>query len=165
MPKTLYLMRHAKSSWLDPSMLDFDRPLNSRGERDAPEMGHRLVERNAIPEVVICSPARRAVETLEKLNLQLNIDPDSIFMQKRIYEASLQTLLEIVRSIDDRYASAMMIGHNPSMTWLASELGGEHIPNMPTCAVVAIGIDAETWSETGKAPAKPLFYDYPKNPD
>ena len=163
MPKILYLVRHAKSSWNNPSMLDFDRPLNRRGEHDAPEIGRRMRERNALPETIVCSPARRAMETLELLNAEMGVAADAIFMQKRIYEASTKTLLEIVRELDDRFSSAMLIGHNPSMTWLASELSGEPIHNMPTCAIAAIELDAEKWKKTGHCPAKLQFLDYPKN--
>ena len=165
MPKTLYLVRHAKSSWHNPSLRDFDRPLNHRGERDGPEMGRRLKERQAIPETIICSPAQRAVETLALLNAELGVDPDAIFMQKRIYEASTPTLFEIIRGIDDRFSSAMLIGHNPSISWLASELSGEPIANMPTCAVAALRIDADHWAGTGLVASRLLFLDFPKNAD
>jgi len=163
MSKVLYLVRHAKSSWHQPGFSDFDRPLNPRGDRDAPEMGQRLKLRNAVPEIIICSPARRAVETLELMNENMGVPAESIFMQKRIYEASTSTLLEIVRGIDNQFGSAMLIGHNPSLSWLAGELSGKPVQNMPTCSVAAIAMESDQWENTGSAAAGMLFFDYPKN--
>ncbi len=163
MPKTLYLARHAKSSWVNPSYSDFDRPLNSRGQRDAPEMGRRLKERGVRPDIIVASPARRAVETLELLNGELGVDSNSVFMQKRLYEASAETLVDIVRGLDNRYGSALLLGHNPSMTWAAELLSGVPTANLPTCAVAAIELDSNDWSLAGLCTAELLFLVYPKN--
>jgi phosphohistidine phosphatase len=165
MPKTLYLVRHAKSSWVNPSYTDFDRPLNDRGQRDAPVMGRRLKEKGQRPEIIICSPARRAVETLDLLNAELGVPADSIFMQKRIYEASTETLLNIIQSLEDSNDSAMVVGHNPSMTWLASQLANTHIQNLPTCSIVTIQLDSNHWKEAGICPGELLDHDYPKRED
>jgi len=162
MPKTLYLMRHAKSSWVNPSYTDFDRPLNERGQHDAPEMGRRLKEKGIRPDIVICSPARRAVETLDLVNAELGVPENSIYMQKRIYEASTETLLELIQSQKDTYDSAMVVGHNPSMTWLAEGLTEATIQNLPTCSVVTISLDSNQWNKAGNCPAELLNLDYPK---
>jgi phosphohistidine phosphatase len=163
MPKTLYLVRHAKSSWVNPSYSDFDRPLNDRGQRDAPEMGRRMKRAARFPEIIICSPARRAVETLDLLNAELGVSTNAIFMQKRIYEASTETLLDIVRSIDDAHDSAMLVGHNPAMTWLASQLADTHIQNLPTCSIVTLRLNSNQWNDAGIAATELLNLDYPKN--
>lgn len=163
MPKTLYLVRHAKSSWVNPSYSDFDRPLNDRGQRDAPEMGRRLKERGILPDMIVASPARRAFETLELLNGELGVDKDSVFMQKRLYEASTETLVEIIQSLDNSAESALIIGHNPSMSWGAEKILGEPVGNLPTCAVVAIELDSNDWNLAGICAADRLFVDYPKN--
>lgn len=163
MPKTLYLVRHAKSSWVNPSYSDFDRPLNDRGQRDAPEMGRRLHEKGVKPDLIVCSPARRAMETLELLNTELGVDQDSIFMQKRLYEASAPTLINIIQSLENSAESAMIIGHNPSMSWIAAEISGEPIGNLPTCSVVGIELDSSDWNVAGICAAHLLFQDYPKN--
>lgn len=162
MPKTLYLVRHAKSSWGNPSDSDFDRPLNERGRRDAPEMGRRLMGKGVRPNVVLCSPARRAVETIALLNAELGVPADSIHMQKRIYEASPETLLELIQKLDDSYDSAMLVGHNPAMTWLVEGLTGANIQNLPTCSVVTISLNSNHWNKAGKDPAELLNLDYPK---
>ncbi|WP_372797766.1 histidine phosphatase family protein [Pontiella sp.] len=165
MNKILYLVRHAKSSWVNPSYSDFDRPLNHRGERDAPVMGRRLKEKGIQPGVIICSPARRALETLNLLNGELGVDENSIFMQKRLYEASTETLFEIIRSLPDTAETAMIIGHNPSMSWAAIELIGRPIENMSTCAVAAIKLDSNDWKDAGTCRAKLLFQEKPKDSD
>jgi phosphohistidine phosphatase len=157
MAKTLYLVRHAKSDWTTGEA-DFDRPLNKRGYRDAPRMGQRLKDREAIPGIIVCSPARRAKETMELLNLgagQLTFDDN-------IYEGGISDLLEIVRSLDDTYESAMLIGHNPGMSWFASQLTGERIDNMPTCAIVTVRIRSKHWKKALSADAELLDLDYPK---
>lgn len=165
MPKTLYLVRHAKSSWVNPSYTDFDRPLNERGQRDAPEMGRRLKAKGILPDVVLCSPARRAVETLALLNAELGVPEHSIYMQKRIYEASTETLLELIQSLEDSYDSAMVVGHNPAMTWLAEGLTEANLPNLPTCSVVTLSLDSNQWNTAGKGPAELLNLDSPKKED
>lgn len=156
MAKTLYLVRHAKSDW-STGKADFNRPLNKRGRRDAPEMGRRLKTRSGIPELIVCSPAERARQTLELLDL----GTDAVF-NENIYEASAGDLLETIHSLDDRYGSAMLIGHNPSMAWLASELTGEHLEHMPTCTIATIELDCDRWSDISLGPAKLIDLDYPK---
>ncbi|MBT8041552.1 MAG: histidine phosphatase family protein [Kiritimatiellales bacterium] len=155
MSKTLYLVRHAKSDW-STDMNDFQRPLNKRGRRDAPEMGRRLIKHHASPDSIVCSPAKRAIETAELLNL------GSAVYDESIYEASVDALLKIIRSLDDHHNSAMLIGHNPAMTWLARELSGSHIENLPTCAVVTIRLATRHWKKAGTCPARMLDLDYPR---
>ncbi len=162
MPKTLYLVRHAKSSWVNPSYSDFDRPLNDRGQRDAPEMGRRLKAKGIRPDLIVCSPARRAIETLELLNAELGVDQDSIYMQKRLYEASTPTLIDIIQSLENSDESAMVIGHNPSMSWVATQISGEPIGDLPTCSVVGLELDSNDWNMAGICAAKKIFLDYPK---
>lgn len=162
MPKTLYLVRHAKSSWVNPSYSDFDRPLNDRGRRDAPEMGRRLKDQGILPEIIISSPARRATETLEGLNEALQVNADSIFMQKRLYEASTETLIDIIRGLNNAADTALIIGHNPSMSWAVEKLCSEPVGNLPTCSVAAVRLDSEDWNLAGICAADLLFLDYPK---
>lgn len=158
--KTLYLVRHAKSSWAEPGIDDIDRPLNSRGLHDAPEMGRRIKRRGPVPELILCSPARRAAETFEMLGLGVA----NVVFDERIYEASASTLLALVESLDDRYRTAMLIGHNPSISWLASQLGGVHIDHMPTGAVATIRLATSHWRRAVGSPAELVDFDYPKKP-
>lgn len=158
MPKTLFLVRHAKSSWADPGQHDFDRPLNNRGRQDSPKMGTRLLNKEILPQVIICSTAVRARQTLNELNLGI----ENIIFAEKIYEASAETLLNIVQSIDDTYETAMVIGHNPGMSWLVSGLTETRIANLPTCAIARITLKSEEWKDAGMCPAELVNLDYPK---
>jgi phosphohistidine phosphatase len=144
--KTLYLLRHAKSSWDDASLADFDRPLNGRGERTAPFMGQLMADKRLIPDAVISSPARRAKDTalLAKSNAGFAAE---IEYDERIYEASPQTLLQVVSELDDTYNSALLIGHNPGMEGFVRFLTGRIEP-MPTAALAIIRLDVANWNET-----------------
>jgi phosphohistidine phosphatase len=157
MPKLLYLVRHAKSDW-NNSLADFDRPLNKRGFRDAPEMGHRLKTRGMLPQQIICSPAKRAFQTLENLDLGV----EDIRFEESIYEASTETLFRMIQSLEDSVDSAMLIGHNPAMTWLASHLTQTVIPNLPTCSIVTLELPSNHWNAVGEVPANLLDLDFPK---
>jgi phosphohistidine phosphatase len=156
--KILYLVRHAKSSWNHPELTDFERPLNKRGLHDAPEMGRRMKARGALPEIIICSPAARARETLERMAL----DVKNVVYDASVYSAAPGELLNTVRAIQNRYRSAMLIGHNPAMTLLAGSLSGQPIDNMPTCAVTTLRLHCEQWSNAGSCAAERIDFDYPK---
>jgi phosphohistidine phosphatase len=137
-------MRHAKSSWAEADLADFDRPLNERGKRNALFMGNVMHENDYAPDIILSSPAVRARETAllvkegGKLNSELQFDD-------RIYEASPQTLIQIVSGISDRYSSAMLIGHNPGIEGFIRSLTGTLEP-MPTASIAAIELNAASWS-------------------
>ena len=114
--KTLVLVRHAKSSWSDPSLDDFDRPLNKRGERNAPEMGRRLGESGLQPDIFVSSPANRARSTAEIIAKELDYPADNIIYHGDLYHASPGDLLEAVRSLGDNIETAFLFGHNPGIT-------------------------------------------------
>ena len=162
MPKTLYLMRHAKSSWADMSLGDFDRPLNQRGQRDAPEMSRRLKKQGVKPEIILCSPAKRTRETLERLISELGGTMKAVQFDDRIYEADTKTLLELIHDLPDTCSSAMLIGHNPSMGWLVNQLSDVRTEKMPTCAVATIELPSSSWKDTGTETARLIDFDYPK---
>jgi phosphohistidine phosphatase len=157
MPKTLYLVRHAKSDW-NNGETDFDRTLNPRGQCDAPEMGLRLKARDVHPDIIVCSPATRAFQTLELLALPAG----TVEYNENIYEASAIALLDIVQSLEDTADSAMLVGHNPAMSWLAGHLTGVRIDNMPTCSVATIRLTSNHWKKAGQDPAELLDFDHPK---
>ncbi len=150
--KTLYLLRHAKSSWDDPKMRDFDRPLNETGLRDAPRMaarlGELLREGNRELGIILCSPALRTRTTAEMFASLLNVPSERIQLEPQIYLASSGRLLQLVRRLDDSAATAMIVGHNPALTDFANDLGKAAIENIPACGLVALEIDAEQWSQT-----------------
>ena len=143
--KTLFLLRHAKSSWTDPQLSDFDRPLNERGRRTAPLMGGVMRDREYRPEVIISSPARRANDTAMLVAGVLE-QTESIQFEAGLYEADPQTLLSVVRTINDDNSSAMLVGHNPGTEGFLRLLTGKLEP-MPTASLAVIELRIESWSD------------------
>lgn len=144
--KHLYLLRHAKSSWDDHSLPDFDRPLNARGKRAAPFMGRLMTERGLLPDAVISSPAKRAASTAE-LVTQAGGWARSIALEQRIYEASPQTLVNVISELSPYVGSALIVGHNPGMEGLVRYLTGRLEP-MPTAALAVIDLQIDSWDAT-----------------
>lgn len=156
--KTLFLVRHAKSSWNEPGLPDKDRPLNDRGKRDAPKMGERLAKRNVKPDLILSSPARRALKTAQIIAKRLDYRLEDILVDDRLYAAEADDLLHVIRELGDKPKSVMLIGHNPELTELAHRLSNK-ITQMPTCAVAELMFDAKSWSSTGKdKPARVTLY-------
>ena len=145
MPRILYLLRHAKSSWKDDSLKDFDRPLKGRGRDAAEQMGKRLASEKLQDAVLICSPAVRTRETAQLVLKHSRLRMDQRF-DERIYEASLRDLLQVVSEIPDDKETAMLIGHNPGFEELLAFLTGEH-RRMPTCALAKIKLEAASWKD------------------
>lgn len=143
--KTLLLLRHAKSSWSNPSLRDFDRPLNERGLKAAPLIGQLLLKRQIQPGLVLSSPAERARQTALFVAEAAQFATAPRF-DESIYEASALALLEIISQIDDHVAQAMIVGHNPGMEELLMILTGE-TRRMPTAALAFISLNVEKWSE------------------
>ena len=159
--RILYLVRHANSGWQDSSQMDFDRVLSERGRCEAEEMGIRLRGKNIQPNTVICSSAWRAVQTYEVLAPYVNIPKEEVIFKKSMYEAATSTLLQIVQNLKNSSSSAMLIGHNPSMSWLASQLTGEHITNMPTCSIATIRLPSGNWNDIPVVECELAGLDYP----
>jgi phosphohistidine phosphatase len=132
--KTLFLIRHAKSSWDDPALSDKDRPLGDRGRRDAPRMGKRLAKRNVKPDLILSSPARRALTTAEIIAKKLDYKRKDIVVDDRLYASAVDGLLNVIHGLGDNLERVILFGHNPELTELAHRLSGE-ITHMPTCAV------------------------------
>jgi phosphohistidine phosphatase len=149
--RTLYLLRHAKSSWSDSSLRDFDRPLNDRGRQSAELIGKQLAAEKLIDPLLICSPAVRTRETAEFVLKNANVRAEERF-DERIYEASLRDLLQVVSEIPDDEQVVIMIGHNPGFEELLAFLTGE-ARHMPTCALAKIKFDIASWRDVnaGKA--------------
>jgi len=162
--KILYLVRHAKSSWADASLSDMDRPLNKRGRRTSPEMGKRMRAQGHFPDLIISSPANRAFSTACNIAYELDIDESEIITDTDLYFSGADSMLEVLENVDDRYLKVMMTGHNPTMEYLANRLCRTHHLNMPTCAIVIIGFDMESWADLDSTDGVLLGYDYPKGP-
>ena len=155
--KRLYVLRHAKSSWDEAGLSDFERPLNDRGMRTAPAMGQYMTQNNFIPDVIISSPAVRARSTAELVKKGGGLKAD-INLDDRIYEASPQTLLYAVWELDDKFDSAMIVGHNPGMEGFIRLLTGKE-EKMPTAALAEIYLRVDSWSsiEPGRGKLKTVI--------
>lgn len=145
--KTLFVLRHAKSSWDDPDLADFDRPLNDRGRTAAPFMGEVISQNGFAPDVILSSPAVRARETARLAKDGGDLEAE-IRHEPSIYEASPQTLRQVAANIDDSFRSAMIVGHNPGMEGFIRFLTGRLEP-MPTAALAVIDLDIERWQDIG----------------
>lgn len=162
MSKTLYLIRHAKSSWDDPSLRDHDRPLNKRGKRDAPFMAKKLKEKNIIPDLIISSTAERAIEFANILAEELDYKKKNIKAEKDMYMAGESEMLKILQDVDDRYKTVFMIGHNPYITSFAGRMSGHAVDNIPTSGVFGISFDVDKWSDIKIGKGSFISFDYPK---
>lgn len=153
--KTLLLLRHAKSSWSDPSRVDHDRELNRRGEKAAPFMGRFLREHDLVPDLIWCSTAARAVQTLGLLGRDFAGHADVIYSED-LYMASERTLLECLHHTHDEAKRVMIIGHNPGIENFAKALyrdGDDAAREVmerkyPTCALAHFEFDVENWADT-----------------
>lgn len=160
--KLLYLVRHAKSSWGDRSLSDEERPLNQRGERDAPRMGQWLSEQPDLPQHIVSSPARRAHSTAKILAQAVGMDPEAITIDPDIYFQGQRGMHSAIERSDDRIDRLMMVGHNPVMTGLFREFSGENLDNMPTCAIAIIRFSTTSWGLVDTTPGQLLAFQTPK---
>ena len=159
----LTLVRHAKSSRDYPELSDFERPLNPRGRKEAPLIATRLRKADIKPDLLVSSPATRAITTARLFAEELNLHLDEIVLNPHIYEASAWTLLHIVRGLPPEYDDVMLFGHNPGISNLARDLAREcPFDEMPTSAAVRIELPARAWSLVAAGSGKVLRYDTPK---
>ncbi|QJB34524.1 histidine phosphatase family protein [Chitinophaga oryzae] len=162
--KTLLLIRHAKSSWNNPDMDDFDRPLNKRGKQNAPEMAQRLVSRGMVPELIIASPAKRARSTAKIMAEEWHYPKQAILLEEELYLCYASTFLKVITRIDDDFNAVAIFAHNPGITDFANYLTEEiRIDNVPTTGIFAIQADTDSWKDFDLARKKFLFFDYPRN--
>jgi phosphohistidine phosphatase len=160
--RLLTLIRHAKSSWDHPALDDFERPLNERGQRDAPRMAAYVLRSLGRPDCIVSSPAVRALSTALVFAEVCGIGADALSRQPRIYEASAETLLRLVRAFSDDDRHVMMFGHNPGFSELAHRLARCSFDDMPTCAVAQISFDSKSWLDVDERSGTLRFYAYPK---
>ncbi len=160
--KTLILVRHAKSSWKDDNVKDFDRPLNMRGKKDAPRMGKLLLEKQCIPEKIISSPALRAWTTAHYIAEKLNYPRAAIKANQHIYDANLTELIDVIRHLNDSFSSVMLVGHNPALNDFARSLLFNPVLHFPTCSVVWMTQEINTWKDACDGVWKRKEYFYPK---
>lgn len=162
LPKKIYLIRHAKSSWKDSSLADFDRPLNKRGKKNAPFMAKLLKQKKIYFELMLSSPAKRAEATVQAYEKEKMIGV--LQFDKSIYDASFTTLLSLFHTIDECYSKVALVGHNPSLNMLCEYLCQCVMDNIPTAACVGLSFEGK-WSELDKNGAVIDFFEYPKKYD
>ena len=160
--KEITFVRHAKSSWDDPSLDALDRPLNNRGKRNAPEMGIRLRKQGIIPDLLISSPAKRAHTTAKSIAEEIGYPKKKIVIDDRLYHGSSNSMISIIQSQGKKINSVMLFGHNPGFTDFANMLCGINIYNIPTAGIVAIDFNIDKWSEVNYNSGELVFFDYPK---
>jgi len=161
--KTLFITRHAKSSWNSDATDDFSRPLNKRGLRDAPVMAQRLLQRQLVPQLVVSSTATRALDTTKLMLPILEISEDKLITTDAIYEAPVGALANTIETQSDEFDSLMLVGHNPGVSGLAEFLSRDTRLQMPTCAMACMQLEIDCWQELNRDCASLVWYDYPKN--
>lgn len=159
--KRLLIVRHAKAAKAGPRGRDADRELSERGEDDAVEMGRRLAARGEHPDTVVCSTAARTLQTARLICRELDFPWGEIRTVKAAYLADLETLLDLVRAVDEPARTALLVGHNPGCTELAQALARDFGQELPTCAVVALDLPADTWCGVRRRSGDLRWYYFP----
>jgi phosphohistidine phosphatase len=164
MERTLVMIRHAKSSWANPLQSDFERPLNDRGEHDAPMMGKRLKGKGIVPDLIISSTAKRAKQTAKKIAAAIGYDPDRIQWVETLYHCIPSVFEEVLYEVDDNIKTVFIVAHNPGITGFVNQLSPKFkTDNMPTCGIVGCKLEAKQWNGFNVADRTVFLYDYPKN--
>ncbi len=169
MPKRLILLRHAKSAWDNPSLADFDRPLSNRGRRAAPLVGAYLARRGLLPSLVLCSSAKRAIETFDLVSAGWQSKP-AVRKLKTLYQAMPREMLRRLQAIGAEPDCVMLIGHNPAIAdlanWLCSEGDAEKRAQLarkfPTAAAAVIEFAVDDWSEVDAETGRLIEFATPK---
>ena len=161
MKRTVILVRHAKSSLGNPGLPDTERPLAERGKRDASVMGKLLAKQLVKPDLILSSPARRALATAELIASELGLKPKDIVVDDRLYATDPETLLAVIGGLNDKMKCVMLFGHNPEFSELAHQLFGE-ISTLPTCAIVQFTFETKSWAGIGEAKPADVVLDFPK---
>ena len=160
--KTIYLVRHGKSSWKYPNLDDFERPLNKRGRKNAPFMGAILKKLKVAPDLIISSPANRASTTARIVAHHINYSLEEIQYSENIYEFSANALIDVIEHLNDDIKKVMLVGHNPALTDLANYIGDTPISNIPTSGVFCADLDIPSWAKISDSCGKLKFFEYPK---
>ena len=161
--KTLLLIRHAKSSWNNVILPDFERPLNERGKYDAPLMAKRIKEKKIEIDAFASSPAKRAKKTAAIFMDEFNAKEKKLIFIPSLYEATSEKFYDAIENLKDKYDTVALFAHNPGITDFINSLECSPVYNMPTCGVYAVKIKIKNWKEFRKANKEFLFFDYPKS--
>ena len=161
----LTVIRHAKSSWNDSSLPDMLRPLNGRGKRDAPMMGARLARGGFEADVLLSSPATRALATAEIIAQEISYPIKEILVEDRLYGAGLGELMEIVADLDDAHTSAILVGHNPGVSEFVDSISPHLAGSLPTCGIVRFRFNGSSWAHVLDTEPIEAEFDFPRKTD
>ena len=161
--KRLVLIRHAKSSWANPLQSDFERPLNDRGEHDAPMMGKRLKDAGLIPDKIISSTAKRAARTAKLIAEKVGYSTEKIDWREDLYHCVPSVFEEVIAETNDKVETLFIVAHNPGITEFAAQISGPgKINHMPTCAVAGVEFDSDHWIDFSLVKKELFLFDTPK---
>ncbi|MFK7864853.1 MAG: histidine phosphatase family protein [Pseudohongiellaceae bacterium] len=160
--KNLYLLRHGKSSWDNPDLKDFERPLNSRGLADVPIMAKRFCARNSTLDCIVCSPATRTKSTAKIFAETIGYTGEGVVSNPELYFAGVGMFLKAATVMDAAFESAMLVGHNPAITEFVNAMTGSDIDNIPTSGLVHLSLDIDNWEDVVLGEATLVDFDYPK---
>lgn len=161
--KELLIVRHAKSSWDFSGLNDIDRPLNDRGIRDAIAMGDHLKNSDMIPDLLLTSPAHRAMATASLLINQIRIKPEHVKITEGVYESNAMSILNVIKNIPDNFNRVFLVGHNPGLTDLINIYNSDNLNNLPTCGVAYFLINTSNWKSLHIDNVKLLNLWFPKS--
>jgi phosphohistidine phosphatase len=160
--KHICFLRHAKSSWRYPDLNDYDRPLNDRGIEDAPFMGRKLKKIGYSPDLIISSPANRAISTARIICEKLSYPLHRLKLDDSIYMSSAWQLIDLIKSLEAKHNKVMLIGHEPAFSQCIRILCDIEIEKFPTCAALNVSLNKDEWSKLREQEGKITFFEYPK---
>lgn len=163
--KYLYFMRHAKSSWHNPRLPDIERPLNDRGKEDAPKMGNYLITKGIKPDLLLSSPAKRAITTATIMAETIKYPVQDIIQDNDLYAFTydISDILEVILTYaKPSHTSILVFGHNPTLTRMANELGDYYFENIPTCGFFGLTFNIDSWDDIMHSKGKLVLYMFPK---
>lgn len=159
--RKLYLLRHAQTLDRRQEEKDIDRMLTPIGFQNANRMGMNLKNKQVQPDIIICSAAIRTQQTAESIAEHVSYDSAKVHINSEVYDASIRTLLHVVNNLKDEWKTVVLIGHNPSITYLAEYMTGEAVGNMSTCGLVSVDFKLDFWQEVSEGNGGFQFYEYP----
>ena len=164
--KEVYLVRHAKSSWSDPELKDHDRPLNSRGKKDAPYMAARLAKSGLRVDGIVTSSAKRARQTSKAFIEAFGLSKNQVIKEKKLYHAGPKTIEKVIQDLPKGWDTVLVFGHNPGFTEAANAMQhDDYLGNVPTAGIVGCTLDVSKWSKWKLSEARRSAYYYPKDGD
>ena len=162
--RSVLFIRHAKSSWDNPSMNDFDRPLNERGKKDAPVMAEYLLAKMVTIDSFISSPAKRARKTAILIAKQFGVAEEAIQLRSELYLPDESAFLKVIEAVSDKLSHIAIFSHNPGITHFVNTLTTQiRVDDIPTCGIFAIKTNAKSWKDFKNSEKEFWFFEYPKN--